>query len=46
MRRIGQKYADDTTVLVPEHTDVSICDEFEHVKAWASVNKLVLNLKK
>jgi len=25
------KYADDTTLLVPEHTDVSICDEFEHV---------------
>jgi len=40
------KYADDATLLVPEHTDVSICDEFEHVKAWASVNKLVLNLFK
>ena len=26
------KYADDTTLIVPEHTDVSICDEFEHVK--------------
>jgi len=26
------KYAHDTTLVVPEHTDVSICDEFEHVK--------------
>ena len=40
------KYADDTTLMVPEHTDVSICDEFEHVIVWASVNKLVLNLLK
>ena len=38
------KYVDDTTLVVPEHTDVSICDEFEHVKVWASVNKLVLKL--
>jgi len=38
------KYADDTPLLVPEHSDVSICDEFEHVKAWASVNKRMLNL--
>ena len=37
------KYADDTTLVVPEHTDVSIHDEFEHVKEWASVNKLLLN---
>jgi len=37
------KYADDTTLVVPEHTDVSIHDEFEHVKVWASVNKLLLN---
>jgi len=36
------RYADDTT-LVPKHTDVSIHDEFEHVKVWASVNKLLLN---
>ena len=31
-------------MIVPEHTDVSICYEFEDVKVWASVNKLVLNL--
>ena len=39
------KYADDTTLLVPEHTVVSICDEFEHVNAW-HLNKLVLNFFK
>ena len=38
------KYALDTTLVVREHIDVSICDEFEHVKVWVSVNKLVLNL--
>ena len=27
------KYADDTTLLVPEHTDTSIDVEFSHVKA-------------
>jgi len=37
------KYADDTTLVVLEHTDVSIHDEFEHVKVWASVNKLLIN---
>ena len=25
------KYADDTTLLVPEHTDTNINDEFEHI---------------
>ena len=40
------KYADDTTLLVPEHTDVAITDEFEHIKTWAIVNKLILNAQK
>ena len=34
------KYADDTTLLVREHTDTSINVEFSHVKAWASTNHL------
>ena len=38
------KYADDTTLLVPEHTDVAITDEFEHIKTWAIV--LILNAQK
>ena len=28
------KYADDTTLLVPKHTDINIDVEFSHVKAW------------
>ena len=40
------KYADDTTVLVPEHTNVDLVDEFAHVKAWASINRLTLNSRK
>ena len=41
------KYADDTTLVVPEHIDVSIHDEYEHAKVWAfSVNKLLLNALK
>ena len=37
------KYADDTTLLVPEHTDTSINDEYEHIKDWADDNKLLIN---
>ena len=32
--------------MVLENTDVDICDAFEHIKAWAVVNKLTLNLQK
>ena len=31
-RNVLFKYADDTTLLVPELTDVNINDEFEHSK--------------
>ena len=40
------KYADDTTLLIPEHTDTDIDVEFSHIKAWASTNHLSLNLTK
>ena len=40
------KYADDTTLLVPEHTDIGLDIEFQHVKDWALVNCLKLNLLK
>ena len=40
------KYADDTTLLVSEHTDINIDVEFSHVKAWALTNHLTLNLAK
>ena len=39
----GFKYDDDTTLLVPEHTDTNINDEFEHIQVWATANKLVIN---
>ena len=40
------KYADDTTLVVPEHSDISIKDEYEHIKDWAVANKLVINQAK
>jgi len=40
------KYADDNTLLVPEHTDTSISSEFAHVRSWAARNCLTLNLIK
>jgi len=38
------KYADDATLLVPEHTDIDV--ELSHVKAWALTNQLRLDLTK
>jgi hypothetical protein len=40
------KYADDTTILVPEHTDVQLNDEFEALQHWAEINKMIINTKK
>jgi len=40
------KYADDTTLLVPQHTDVELDVEFQNVKAWAATNCLKLSLSK
>jgi len=40
------KYADDTTLLVPEHTDVQLEDEFQALKQWAENNKMILNMLK
>jgi len=40
------KYADDTTLLVPQHCDVHLADELEHVIKWSKANKLKLNLGK
>jgi len=36
------KYADDTNLFVPEHTDVQLCDEYEAIKLWALRNKIAL----
>jgi len=40
------KHAEDTTLLVPEHTDIGTDIEFNHVKAWAPINGLILTLIK
>ena len=40
------KYADDTTLLVPESTNASLKDEFRSLKQWAESNKMILNLLK
>ena len=40
------KYADDTTLLVPENSDVDLAVEFKHIKDWASRNRLKINTDK
>ena len=40
------KYADDTNLLVPEYTDVQLCEEYEAIKLWASRNKMIINVSK
>ena len=40
------KYADDASLLVPEKTDVQINYRFDKVIAWASENKLGINMAK
>ena len=32
------KYADDVTLLIPQHTDISAEDEFRHILDWSSGN--------
>jgi len=40
------KYADDTNLLVPELTDVELCDEFLVIQNWAQINKMIINIAK
>jgi hypothetical protein len=40
------KFADDTTLLVPENSDIGINDEFNSIKVWAFENKMTINLLK
>ena len=40
------KFADDTNVLVPEHSDVSLTAEFANIQDWARINKMTINLSK
>ena len=36
------KYADDINLLVPEHTNIDLKAEFNNVRQWAQVNKMIL----
>ena len=40
------KYADDTSLLVPEKADTDITAELQHVLKWAEVNELNINTAK
>jgi len=40
------KYADDTTLLVPDDSDVDLEDEFENIKQWARDNRMIINFVK
>jgi len=37
------KYSNYTNLLVPEHTDVKLRDEYEAIKLWALRNKMIIN---
>ena len=39
-------YADDTSLLVPQHSPIDISNEFENIKSWAHLNKMTINLSK
>ena len=40
------KYVDDTNILVPEHSDISMQTEFANVQDWVRQNKMTVNLSK
>jgi hypothetical protein len=40
------KFADDTNLLVPELSDISMKEEFANIQDWACRNKMVINLSK
>ena len=40
------KFADDTNLLVPEQSDISMKEEFANIQDWACRNKMVINLSK
>ncbi len=39
-------YADDTNLLVPENSDISISRELDNIKIWAIHNKMIINFSK
>jgi len=39
------KYADDTNLLVPQHTDIHMKEEFEAIALWSINNKMIINYR-
>jgi hypothetical protein len=42
VKKLIFKYADDTNLLVPQHSDFSIVDEINHIQDWARQNKMII----
>jgi len=40
------KFADDTTLVVPQNTDIGFMEEFEHILSWDETNKMIINKSK
>ena len=40
------KYADDTTLLVGQHSSTDITQEYENISSWSVINKLTINTGK
>jgi len=40
------KHADDTSLLVPQYSSVSLEDEYQNLLHWSTVNKLKINTDK
>jgi len=40
------KFADDTNLLVPAKSDIDIVQEFQHIKQWTTLNKMLINMSK
>ena len=39
------KFADDTNLLVPANSNIDIVQEFQHIKQWAMLNKMLIKTK-
>ena len=39
------KYADDTSILIPQHTNTRLEEEFLHIQSWAKEKRLKINKK-
>jgi Reverse transcriptase (RNA-dependent DNA polymerase) len=40
------RYADDTTLMIPQNTNVCLEDEFNYVVQWSVQNKFIINMTK